>query len=805
MDVTSSSQNQVFFTNLLLLGFDPVGMEKKHKISFKRDMFQLPNMRAFQVVSHFLFTKLDPQTSKDVFRTCWPAFDKKQEQEFRKACYNWLTKINREDSEANFLRFGPSLFLSPGGDRFCDLYLAFSRYVLWKVLKTNSTDKDLKCYPHISEKDKILLGVSVKFFKVSTQVVMQQFVKNQETAISLHRAWNAYAQQLVTKNRELKRRIQELEEKIQKEWKTVSETSDIEVDDSIGPENRLLKLSESRMKQLQKVKEYWNKLEEFKSSEDNQWEILNSVRAGKGGITYRLDGSFMPVHIPKQLVDSAGRDLQKRNVLSVYKDGQLDVESFIHVWNACLRMYIEQLHKGKLPDLSSVVSILNETSTTYSALWRQMKTFSDKFKQEIMPHVHQSCKQLHQRLTENMKEDSSPFRVQGTSLQLLPGTPTPSFSPSGNSLNSPLGPKPLHLTPPSGLTPEQVNKRKIVRGKSPLLYDPLSTPQPRFRDVATEHYSLEVPTIVLKQIGQKQQTRIKHTTSNPSTVCSGESSPTISPLRGFLPGDSKTTDVSSTNDKNDNISKPPSTNRKYLPSSKPLRKSTISRKLDKQTLKPSVSAARVLYAPSPKSLVSKSNPRSTKKAIPTKRDRIEAAKDNFSERIIGTGRKAFESKEKLYRTPNSEQAGLENLIYVDKTPTAMSEDKRVNDTSHKTGDILSPAEAIQNSLHDLLRVFDSNMAIRRKSKSPFKKSIGEDTSQLDQDLCIKETSGSSSEPRQEPVSLTLTSHSLLSLPDTLDVEDLLSSMTLPSVPYLDSLDNRDVDRLEDPEFDISLL
>ncbi|XP_076348233.1 HAUS augmin-like complex subunit 6 [Tachypleus tridentatus] len=97
MDVTSSSssRNQVFFTNLLLLGFDPVGMEKKHKICFKRDMFQLPNIRAFQVVSHFLFTKLDPQTSKDVFRTCWPTLDKKDEQEFRKACYNWLTKINR--------------------------------------------------------------------------------------------------------------------------------------------------------------------------------------------------------------------------------------------------------------------------------------------------------------------------------------------------------------------------------------------------------------------------------------------------------------------------------------------------------------------------------------------------------------------------------------------------------------------------------------------------------------------------------------------------------------------------------------
>ncbi|XP_076350257.1 uncharacterized protein LOC143246887 isoform X2 [Tachypleus tridentatus] len=734
----------------------------------------------------------------------------------------------KEDSEANFIRFGPSLFLSPGGDRFCWLYLSFSCYVLWKVTKANSTDKDLKCYPHISEKDKALLGISVKFFKVSTQVAMQQFVKNQETAIFLHRSWNTYAQQLVTKNRELKRRIQELEEEIRKEQKTVSETSDIEFDDSVGPENYLLKLTENCKKQLQQVKEYWKKLEEFKRSEDRQWEILNSVRGGKGSRTYHLDGNFMPVHISKELVNAEGKNLQKRNVLSVYKDGQLDVENFIHVWNACLHRYLEQLYKGKLPDLSGLVVTLNERSTMYSAVWTQMKCFSDKFKQEIIPRVHQSCKQLHQKLTENMKEYSSPFRVQGTSLQLLPGAPAPSFSPSGNSLNSLIGVKPLHLTPPSGLTPEQVNKRKFVRGKSPLLYDPLSTPQSCFSDVATEHYSLEVPTVVLKQIGQKQQTRIQHASSNLSM---GKSSPTVSPLRGFLPGNNKTSDFLYTNDKSSNISKPPSTIRKYLPSGKPLRKSTISRKLDKQTFNNSVSAAKELYSTSPKSSVSKTNQRIMKKAIPSKRDRFEVAKEKLSERVVNLivdntipsddtetpdemllemspqldgdvhswnifGQKAFKSKEKLCRTPSSQQTGLQNLISVDKTLAVVSEDKRVNNTGQKTEDALSPANAIQNSLHDLLQIFDSNMAIRKKSKSPFKESTGEDTSELDQDPGVKETNGSCSEPRQEPVSVQLTSHSLLSLPDILDVEDLLSSVTLPSVPFLDSLDNRDVDRLE---------
>ena len=39
----------VFYQNLLLLGFDPTGMERRHGINFKQNMFDERNPRAIEV------------------------------------------------------------------------------------------------------------------------------------------------------------------------------------------------------------------------------------------------------------------------------------------------------------------------------------------------------------------------------------------------------------------------------------------------------------------------------------------------------------------------------------------------------------------------------------------------------------------------------------------------------------------------------------------------------------------------------------------------------------------------------------
>ncbi len=61
------SVDQVFFTNILLLGFDPTTESKKHSIAFVPEMFKSPNVKGMEVISYFLFGKLNPKETKEVW------------------------------------------------------------------------------------------------------------------------------------------------------------------------------------------------------------------------------------------------------------------------------------------------------------------------------------------------------------------------------------------------------------------------------------------------------------------------------------------------------------------------------------------------------------------------------------------------------------------------------------------------------------------------------------------------------------------------------------------------------------------
>ena len=56
-------------------------------------MFVLPNRKGMEVILHYLFSQLDSLLTYERFRDCWPVYDKKQEQLFRRQCVNWLASI----------------------------------------------------------------------------------------------------------------------------------------------------------------------------------------------------------------------------------------------------------------------------------------------------------------------------------------------------------------------------------------------------------------------------------------------------------------------------------------------------------------------------------------------------------------------------------------------------------------------------------------------------------------------------------------------------------------------------------------
>jgi hypothetical protein len=57
-------------TNMLLLGFDREASEKRFGVTLKPDMFHGCNVKGMEVVFHFLFSKINPEVTREV-RFLW--------------------------------------------------------------------------------------------------------------------------------------------------------------------------------------------------------------------------------------------------------------------------------------------------------------------------------------------------------------------------------------------------------------------------------------------------------------------------------------------------------------------------------------------------------------------------------------------------------------------------------------------------------------------------------------------------------------------------------------------------------------
>ena len=83
-----------FLANYLrLLGLDSKAVHKQYHVNIDQDTFKTPNIKGFQIVAHFLLTKLDGERAKKTFFEVWPVHDKKQEAGFRRKVQEWCTEI----------------------------------------------------------------------------------------------------------------------------------------------------------------------------------------------------------------------------------------------------------------------------------------------------------------------------------------------------------------------------------------------------------------------------------------------------------------------------------------------------------------------------------------------------------------------------------------------------------------------------------------------------------------------------------------------------------------------------------------
>jgi hypothetical protein len=211
---SSLDVKEIWFTNMLLLGFNPEKEEKKHKISFNKDMFKTSHKLGMEVVLHYLFTQLDPQQAYDEFRDCWPVHDKKQDQMFRKRCSNWVAAISKEEQSSGLPRIVAPLLLSPGGDKFYQLLLSLSTHCLQVACLKEAKPLKSSVFLPSSITDKrvpLLKDVHQKATMLHIARQSQLVVQCLEVLSHLHKAWKDYAHDLISKYREDLQKKHELE------------------------------------------------------------------------------------------------------------------------------------------------------------------------------------------------------------------------------------------------------------------------------------------------------------------------------------------------------------------------------------------------------------------------------------------------------------------------------------------------------------------------------------------------------------------------------------------------------------------
>ncbi|XP_033634752.1 uncharacterized protein LOC117296020 isoform X2 [Asterias rubens] len=433
---------EIFFTNLLLLGFEPQEAERRHKIPFNRDMFALPNKKAFEVVMHFLFDRLNPAMAHEKFRDCWPIFDKKQEQAFRKAVSNQLSEISAEDPVANLPRIVPSLFMSPGGDRFYFLLLHFSQYVLYKVIRQENSkrERDMLQRPKLLPSVSHLGHIMLKTTQSATVRHRKRFLERAQLMVLLHREWKQYANELVKEHRQLSKQLRDIEHEI-RDCQAASYDQAKARGSPVTMRRRSGGMTTGeqdmhavkRTQKIQKLRELWKTVDSFYVTQSAERDVVTSVLQEVEN-KYRLDAGEINVQVPEMLLRECQQELQRRNVGNTYEGGQLNLVTLIQLWNLSLHLYLEKIHQAPMPRFEEYSSELVTQVHTHHAHLANTQAVRSTLINELLPELKTSVSQLRKKVSEgktpSRKDTLKSFQLSSLGLDLLPPTPPVSFEPA---------------------------------------------------------------------------------------------------------------------------------------------------------------------------------------------------------------------------------------------------------------------------------------------------------------------------------------------------------------------------------------
>ncbi|XP_076465774.1 uncharacterized protein LOC143297353 isoform X2 [Babylonia areolata] len=427
---------QIFFTNLQLLGFDTAAMEMKYKIPFNKEMFNLPNKTGAEVVLHFLFNRLNATMSQQQFRDCWPVTDKKSEAAFRKVCCIWLQNIQKEEADARLPRINASLFLSPGGDKFCHLLFAFSTYVILHVIRKEHGVKDsgLLGYPMLTSQNKDLGFVMETTVNCAAIRHRKSFFETLGQTASAKQRWQSHGDELIKSLRGQIKEMREMEREKRDQIQLAAHKG-LDRGSPIPASRRSQDFDMSthmarRAQRVQQVRGLWKDIEGYLERSQEEQDIVSSV-LDKTQEKYSLDAANIQISIPHLMLRECEQEMRRRQVDNIYEGGELNLMSILQLWNLALRMYIQRLQKDGLKDLSDEANNMRSQAHTHQAYLANTSLLREKMAREI-PHRKKTVARLRNQ-----------FRSEVTTSGLAMAAPSPPVTfdpPRGHSGATPTGP-----------------------------------------------------------------------------------------------------------------------------------------------------------------------------------------------------------------------------------------------------------------------------------------------------------------------------------------------------------------------------
>ncbi|XP_055931015.1 HAUS augmin-like complex subunit 6 [Argiope bruennichi] len=400
MDV-HAKQRELFFNNLLILEFDKSAVENEYRVKCDKDMFSLPNQKMFEVVTHFLFEKLNEVSEKE-YNLPWPLMDKEQRRQFQKTSVNYLSSIAQE-SNVKFPRVVLSVISTFGGDRFYELYLSFSSHVVEKNIRRND-NVSLILRPSISKHNS---QDAVETLRIATMLSGEKLQEIQDFSLKSFELYLRTSNNFIAHIQKLKSSLATNSSLLKEKNKFLESSFFCE---SVVNGKSLQYSIEKIFENAKKTRKYWKQLQIFLDKEKQFWEYLFPI-IKENPEMFLLDGAQLKLDIGDFIKEQCSELNEMGSVET--KEEKVSLLKYLNIYYIFLKLYEKTFLKGDLLQIKELSNV--QKIWSFESNINELKTLHEKLLATVL-NIKENNKMLEDRLfLEEISEDLQIFTKECSS------------------------------------------------------------------------------------------------------------------------------------------------------------------------------------------------------------------------------------------------------------------------------------------------------------------------------------------------------------------------------------------------------